>query len=55
MTSKRRVGEHEAAQARLFYGRYKVKLVYFEEFSDINRAIGREKEIKSITGDRGSS
>jgi len=25
------------------------QLVYFEEFSDINQAIGREKEIKSMT------
>jgi putative endonuclease len=25
------------------------RLVYFEEFSDINQAIAREKEIKSIT------
>jgi putative endonuclease len=25
------------------------QLVYFEEFSDINQAIAREKEIKSIT------
>ena len=28
--------------------------MYFEEFSDINQAIGREKEIKSMNPGRGA-
>ncbi len=47
---ERRVGEHKEGKPGSFTSRYKVnRLVYFEEFSDINQAIAREKEIKSMT------
>jgi putative endonuclease len=42
----RRIGEHRAGLSS-FTRRYNVhKLVYFEEFQDINDAIAREKQIK---------
>ena len=45
-----RVGEHKEGKPGSFTARYNVnRLVYFEEFSDINQAIAREKEIKSMT------
>ena len=47
---ERRVGEHKESKPGSFTARYNVnRLVYFEEFSDINQAISREKEIKSMT------
>jgi putative endonuclease len=47
---ERRVGEHKEGKPGAFTARYNVnRLVYFEEFSDINQAIAREKEIKSMT------
>jgi len=47
---ERRVGEHKEGKPGSFTARYNVnRLVYFEEFSDINQAIAREKEIKSMT------
>jgi putative endonuclease len=42
----RRVAEHSSGFSR-FTARYNVhKLVYFEEFHEINEAIAREKQIK---------
>ena len=47
---QRRVGEHKAGMPGLFTARYHVnRLAYFEEFSDIDQAIAREKEIKRMT------
>ena len=47
---ERRVGEHKEGKPGSFTARYNVnRLVYFEEFSDINQAIAREKESKSMT------
>ena len=47
---ERRVGKHKEGKPGAFTARYNVnRLVYFEEFSDINQAIAREKEIKSMT------
>ncbi len=43
----RRVREHKAGTGSGFTSRYKLdRLVYFERFEDVHRAIGREKEIK---------
>ena len=45
---ERRVHEHRTADDRSFTSRYNChKLVYYEEFSSINEAIEREKQIKS--------
>jgi len=47
---ERRVGEHKEGKPGAFTARYNVNLlVCFEEFGDINQAIAREKEIKSMT------
>jgi putative endonuclease len=47
---QRRVFEHKEGRPGSFTARYNVnRLVYFEEFGDINEAIGREKEVKSLT------
>jgi putative endonuclease len=47
---ERCVGEHKEGKPGSFTARYNVnRLVHFEEFSDINHAIAREKEIKSMT------
>lgn len=44
---ERRVWEHKHKQIEGFTSRYNVtKLVYFEETSDINSAIAREKQMK---------
>jgi putative endonuclease len=44
---ERRVFEHKEIKAGSFTGRYHVtRLVYYEEFGDINEAIAREKQIK---------
>lgn len=43
----RRVHEHKLGIGSDFTSRYKLdRLVYFERFEDVHRAIGREKEIK---------
>jgi putative endonuclease len=43
----RRVREHKSGIGSEFAARYKLdRLVYFERFEDVHRAIGREKEIK---------
>jgi putative endonuclease len=43
----RRVGEHRAKIIHGFASRYNAdKLVYYEETSDVNAAIAREKQIK---------
>ena len=45
---ERRVHEHRTPDARSFTTRYHChKLVYYEEYSSINEAIAREKQIKS--------
>jgi putative endonuclease len=47
---ERRIFEHKERRQGSFTARYNVnRLVYFEEFSDINQAIKPEKEIKSLT------
>ncbi len=44
---ERRVFEHKTGISQGFTKKYKVtRLVYFEETSDVNTAIAREKEIK---------
>lgn len=44
----RRVYQHKAKKLKGFTSKYNCdKLVYFEEFSDINEAITREKQLKS--------
>ena len=46
---ERRSMEHKEAKPGSFTARYKVnQLVYFEHFSDIDQAIDRETEIKSM-------
>ena len=46
----RRVYEHKNGLADSFTKRYNVhKLVYFEEFGDVNAAIAREKQLKRWT------
>jgi len=43
----RRVREHKLGIGSGFAAKYKLdRLVYFERFEDVHRAIGREKEIK---------
>lgn len=43
----RRVREHKVGMGSQFTARYRLdRLVYFERFEDVHRAIGREKEIK---------
>lgn len=43
----RRVREHKVGIGSKFTSKYKLdRLVHFERFEDIHRAIGREKEIK---------
>jgi putative endonuclease len=42
-----RVGEHKSGSGSAFTSKYKLdRLVYFERFEDVHRAIGREKQIK---------
>ena len=44
---QRRLWEHKNGQINGFTKRYHVhKLVYFEEFSDVNDSISREKQLK---------
>jgi putative endonuclease len=43
----RRVAQHKRGEASTFTRKYKLdRLVYYERFEDVHRAIGREKEIK---------
>lgn len=44
---KRRVQEHKSGEIPGFTEKYNcIKLVYYEEYSDINQAIEREKKLK---------
>jgi putative endonuclease len=44
---QRRIAEHQNGEGGEFTARYHVnQLVYVEEFSDVNDAIAREKQIK---------
>ncbi|MBV8772460.1 MAG: GIY-YIG nuclease family protein [Deltaproteobacteria bacterium] len=46
---ERRVAEHRQLRHSSFTARYRVtRLVYFEQFGDINQVIVREKEIKRL-------
>jgi putative endonuclease len=46
---ERRVREHKLGEGSEFAAKYKVdRLVYFERFDDIRRAIDREKQIKGL-------
>ncbi|MUP44647.1 GIY-YIG nuclease family protein [Gramella sp. BOM4] len=45
---KLRLIQHKNAEGSVFTTKYKVQdLMYFEEFSDINQAIEREKQLKN--------
>jgi putative endonuclease len=47
---RRRVGEHRDGTANSFTSKYKIhRLVYFERFQHIDRAIAREKYLKHLT------
>ena len=49
----KRVYEHKTKAVKGFTAKYKThKLIYFEETTDINVAIQREKQIKSFTRDK---
>ena len=44
---ERRLAEHRDGLGSTFTSKYNIRyLVYFEEFTDINRAIEREKQLK---------
>lgn len=44
---RRRLNEHKNEQVEGFTKKYHVhKLIYFEEYSEVNDAIAREKELK---------
>ena len=46
---ERRIAEHKERRPGSFTARYNIdRLVYFEEFNDINQAISRESEIKQM-------
>ena len=45
---KKRVEEHKIGKGSSFTSQYKVEeLIYFEEYSDINQVISREKQLKN--------
>jgi putative endonuclease len=45
---KKRITEHKNERGSLFTRKYHLKfLIYFEEFTDINQAIAREKQLKN--------
>ena len=49
----RRVHEHKSEVIDGFTKKYHInKLVYYEEFSEINKAIAREKQLKSWTREK---
>jgi putative endonuclease len=51
-----RVSEHKEGKPGWFTARYKVnRLVYCEQFSNINQAIAGEKKIKRMTPSRGQA
>ena len=44
---RRRVWQHKRGEGSAFCKQYKIdRLVYYESFDDVQRAIGREKQIK---------
>ena len=44
----RRVSEHKSIQIKGFTAKYNIsKLVYFEHFNEVEKAIAREKQIKA--------
>ena len=44
----KRITEHQNAEGSKFTSKYNLTdLIYFEEFTDINQAIAREKQIKN--------
>ena len=44
---ERRLSEHREGLGSIYTSKYNIHyLIYFEEFSDINRAIEREKQLK---------
>ena len=52
----RRMWEHKSETIDGFTKRYHVhKLVYFEEYSEVNDAISREKKIKGMTREKKNS
>lgn len=45
---KRRIYEHKEGLIEGFSKKYKcIKLIYFEEYHDVNEAIAREKQLKN--------
>lgn len=45
---ERRINEHKSGLIEGFSKKYKLKkLVYLEDYNDINQAIGREKQLKN--------
>lgn len=45
---ERRINEHRSGLVEGFSKKYKLrKLIYFEDYQDINQAIGREKQLKN--------
>ncbi|MDN3594487.1 GIY-YIG nuclease family protein [Zunongwangia endophytica] len=45
---KKRIAEHHSGNGSNFTSKYQIKdLIYFEEFSEIEQAIAREKQIKN--------
>jgi len=45
---ERRVREHRSNEGGIFTSKYKCHfLVYFEDYSDVNNAIAREKQLKN--------
>lgn len=45
---ERRIREHKSGEIQGFSSKYNcIKLVYFEEFNNINEAIAREKQLKN--------
>ena len=50
---EKRVYEHKTKAVKGFTAKYNVhKLIYFEETTEVNVAIKREKQIKSFTRDK---
>ena len=50
---ERRVAEHKSGRGSAFTAKYHChKLVYYESFSDVEQAIGREKQLKGWKRER---
>ena len=50
---QRRIWEHKYGTIKGFTSRYKCsKLLYYEEYADVNQAIAREKQIKGWRRDK---